>query len=83
MKFKFKSDAGVDGTKAWSADLPTVRDAQIEAIKTLGELLREDGSEFWRDQEVSMTVSDAEGLVLFRLDLSAVIAPAPYRPLHT
>lgn len=76
MMFQFESDAGIHGRRKWSTDLGSIRDAQVEAIRTLGELLSEDGSQFWVSEEVSMTVSDAEGLVLFCLDLSAVKAPA-------
>ncbi|TFW14357.1 hypothetical protein EGY25_03940 [Brevundimonas intermedia] len=80
MIFRFESDAGVHGHQSWSAELATVRDAQIQAIRTLGELLSEDGSQFWKEEEVSMTVSDTNGLTLFRLDLGAVKAPALSHP---
>lgn len=76
MIFRFESDAGVHGRRAWSADLGSVREAQVEAVRTLGELLSEDGSQFWLSEEVSMTVSDADGLSLFRLDLGSVKAPS-------
>lgn len=76
MIFRFESDAGIHGCRSWSADLTTVREAQIEAIRTLGELLSEDGAEFWVNEEVSMTVSDEHGLILFRLDLSALRSAA-------
>lgn len=47
-----------------------MREAQVEAIRTLGELLSEGGSQFWMEGAVSMTVSGADGLMLFRLDLA-------------
>lgn len=77
--FLFESDAGPGRTTRWSAELEDVRSAQVAAIRTLGELLADDGAEFWANEGVSMTVSDENGLVLFRLDPSAVIAPAPQR----
>lgn len=80
MIFRFESDAGVHGCQSWSAELATVRDAQIQAIRTLGELLSEDGSQFWVEEEVSMTVSDAGGLMLFRLNLGAIRPAALLRP---
>lgn len=46
--------------------------AQIEAVRFLGELLAEDGKAFWKDGVVCTTVSDASGLTLFRLDLTAI-----------
>ena len=75
-KFIFESDAGPNGCARWTAELRSVREAQIQAVRTLGELLSHDGSEFWKDEPVTMTVSDGSGLVLFRLDLSALKAAA-------
>ena len=64
MILRFESDAGIRGRQRWSAELATVRDAQIQAIQTLGQLLSEDGSQFWVEEEVSMTVSDEGGLTI-------------------
>ncbi|WP_426020320.1 DUF6894 family protein [Brevundimonas sp. DWR2-3-1b1] len=80
MIFRFESDAGVHGRQSWDADLGSVREAQVQAIQTLGELLSEDGLQFWVAEEVTMTVSDDTGLLLFSLDLSAVKAPALHSP---
>ena len=63
----------------WCADLASVRAAQAEAVKVLGELLSEDGTQFWVTDAVSLTVSDDKGSLLFRLDLGAVLAPAMER----
>lgn len=74
--FIFESDAGPNGCARWTTELRSVRDAQIQAVKALGELLADDGAEFWKDEPVTMTVSNGNGLVLFQLDLSAMKAPA-------
>lgn len=74
--FIFESDAGSHGPTRWTAELASVREAQVQAVQTLGELLADDGAEFWKDEPVTMTVSDDSGLILFCLDLSAVKAPA-------
>lgn len=74
--FIFESDAGPHGCARWTTELRSVREAQIEAVKALGELLADDGSEFWKDEAVTMTVSDEKGTALFRLDLSARKATA-------
>ncbi len=60
----------------WYADLASLRAAQAEAVKVLGELLSEDGTQFWATDAASLTVSDDNGRLLFRLDLGAVLAPA-------
>lgn len=70
MKFVFTSDAGTS-SMTWSSDLESVRDAKIEAVRTLGELLSDDGPQFWESHAVEMTVSDETGLILFRLCLAA------------
>ncbi|KIC55169.1 hypothetical protein RM53_15460 [Brevundimonas nasdae] len=70
MKFVFTSDAGTS-LMTWSSDLMSVQDAKIEAVRTLGELLSDDGPEFWVSHAVEMTVSNGTGLNLFRLKLVA------------
>ncbi|MET3780773.1 hypothetical protein ABIC32_001418 [Brevundimonas sp. 1080] len=70
MKFVFTSDAGIS-SMTWSSDLASVRDAKIEAVRTLGELLSDDGPQFWKSHAVEMTVCDGTGLKLFRLKLVA------------
>ncbi len=72
--FRFETSAGLAGPNA-NIELANVREARIEAVRFLGELLRDDGAEFWEQDAVAMTVSDEAGLVLFRLDLSATAAP--------
>ena len=77
--FHFATDAGRPETVRAEAELPSIRAAQIEAVQFLGELLKGDGSEFWTNEEASMTVSDENGLVLFRLYLGAVKGAALLR----
>ncbi|QYC10674.1 hypothetical protein KWG63_14795 [Brevundimonas nasdae] len=55
--------------------MASVRDAQVEAVRTLGEMLRDDGPEFWKSEETGMTVFSANGEILFRLLLSSVVSP--------
>ncbi|WP_409514890.1 DUF6894 family protein [Brevundimonas vesicularis] len=55
----------------WSSDLGSVRDAKIEAVRTLGELLSDDGPQFWDNHAVEMTVYGEAGSMLFRLNLAA------------
>lgn len=78
--FLFESDAGADHAVRWACELEDVRTAQVEAVKTIGELLAQDGPAFWSREAASMTVSDENGLTLFRLDLTAVFGPAPMKP---
>jgi len=70
MKFVFTSDAGAS-SMTWSSDLDSLWDAKIEAVRTLGELLSDDGPQFWDHHAVEMTVCDERGARLFRLNLIA------------
>lgn len=74
--FTFECDAAPDGLTTWSCEVESVRAAQVQAVQTIGAMLSDHGEAFWLKEGASMTVSDEAGLVLFRLDLSAVIAPA-------
>ncbi|WP_292037171.1 MULTISPECIES: DUF6894 family protein [unclassified Brevundimonas] len=75
--FIFESDAGVGGQNfKWAAPLASIQDAQIEAVRTLGELLRDDGPMFWACEGARMTVSLVEGEPLFQLVVNRVISSA-------
>lgn len=74
--FVFDTDAGKSGPQRASISLGSIREAKIEAVRYLGELLAQDGAEFWEQEEVSLTVCDSTGLVLFRLCLFGTTAAA-------
>jgi hypothetical protein len=50
--------------------------ARIEAVRVMGETLKDCATDFWAAQCLKLTVTDASGMILFVLDLSAVEAPA-------
>ncbi len=52
-------------------DLPDYYAAQVEALSTAGELLRDLGANFWNRAEWRMEVTDEQGRVLFVLRFSA------------
>lgn len=60
----------------WLADLESVRDAKEQAVRTIGEMLRDDAASVWADRGATMTVSDASDLMLFRIDINTINAPA-------
>ena len=77
QSFVFESDAGPEGRRIrWESSLASVQEAQVEAVRTLGELLRDDGVVFWSSPEARMTVSSPQGEILFQLVLSAMGTPA-------
>lgn len=56
--------------------LPDVRAARLEAARFLGDALHARAEEFWRDGRWVLTVTDAQGLVLFSIYVDAVAAAA-------
>ena len=70
-KYHFEARGGVDRAIRAEADLDDFRAAQIEAVRALGELLADNGAEFWSAGDLTMSVADDAGVVLFTLNLSA------------
>lgn len=57
------------------SEFPNLDTAKIEAVKILGELLKEDAQDFWKTESMRLTVTNETGLTLFILDTSAIISP--------
>lgn len=73
--FIFESNVGLDGQSfKWAAPVASIHDAHIEAVRTLGELLRDDGHRFWAREGARMTVSGFDGEPLFHLVVNRVIS---------
>ncbi|WP_414693335.1 DUF6894 family protein [Phenylobacterium sp.] len=51
----------------------------MEAVRLLGEVLRDKAGEFWDEQSMKLIITDDTGLMLFVLDVSAIEAPAVTR----
>jgi hypothetical protein len=51
-------------------------EAQVSAVKALTEMVREFHDEFVADEVFTLTVTDEDGLVLYRLDLAGLKSPA-------
>lgn len=78
QSFLFESDAGPEGARfSWESSLASLQEARVEAVRTLGELLRDDGAAFWVSREARMTVSSPHGEILFQLVLSSITSPGP------
>jgi hypothetical protein len=57
-------------------DLPTLAAARVEAVRVLGELLKENPDEVLSTGALRLTVTNDAGLIYFALDLSATDAAA-------
>jgi len=57
-------------------DLPDLAAARQEAVRALGEMLKERSEAFWNEGLLRMRVADGAGLTLFLIEVNAIAAPA-------
>jgi hypothetical protein len=50
--------------------------ARVEAARVLGQLMNEQAATVWQDGEFRLTVTDERGVILFVLDIAALLSPA-------
>lgn len=55
-------------------------EARLEVAKFVGELLREHAGKIWVDQDWRVDVTDADGLILFVMQLLVTDSPAARAP---
>ncbi|MGH6963684.1 MAG: DUF6894 family protein [Phenylobacterium sp.] len=79
-KFFFHTEDGRCQQDEQGTDLIDVHAARNEAVVILAEVLKDDPEEFWKDRSFKLTVTDARGLTLYILDVSAVASSAVERP---
>jgi hypothetical protein len=60
-------------------ELPDLQVARREAIRLLGEVLRDKADEFWADGRLTLTITDDEGLTLVALETFSVESPTVRR----
>ena len=60
--------------------LADYRAARNEGVAVLGQMIQEDPEAFWKSGSFKLTITDAAGLDLCVLDLSAVVSPVASRP---
>lgn len=72
--YRFQTDAGPTDLRTIVAehDLPSLEAAKIQSVRYLGELLKDDGPEFWVQKSAVMSVSEEDGDVIFTLRLALV-----------
>jgi hypothetical protein len=70
--YRFLTTGGREDPVVAEIDLPSEGQARVEAVRYLGELLKDDGLEFWITRQAAMTVSDEAGRRLFVLHLTAM-----------
>ena len=75
-QFFFHTEDGRSVSDDEGTDLETLADARVEAVRVLGDILRESPEEVLATGQLRLTVTDAAGLIYFALDLSATDAAA-------
>lgn len=78
-RYIFRTDADRAGIDPATVELPSIHEAQGQAVAYMGELLRDMNGAFWERGHMSLTVEDETGLVLVRLDVAGTLAPAVSR----
>jgi hypothetical protein len=72
--FYFILDDGAGAPDSEGVDLPGPRQAHAEAVLLLGELLRARDPDSWNGQPATLTVKDASGSLVLRIDVSGPAA---------
>ncbi len=75
-RYFFNTEDGEAVTDGEGVELAGGADAEVEAVRLTGELLREHAREFWKTGSFRVTVTDDNGLALFAIITEAVRAPA-------
>lgn len=77
-RYFFHMQTGTRQTDAVGVELPSHTEARAEAIRTAGEMLRDQPESFWSNRPWTVTVTDAAGLIFYEIMLDGVAAPAAY-----
>ena len=75
-RFYFHTEDGRRLLDREGVDLPDLDAARRQAVRALGEILKDRSDEFWADGALRMSVCDEDGLTLFILEATATTAPA-------
>jgi hypothetical protein len=76
MRFFFNLAGAVHDPDKEGVDLPTLSDARVQAVRSAGELLKDQPQLVWMGEEVRVEVTDGNQLLLFTVIAAGVDAPA-------
>lgn len=74
-RYFFHLKDGVFAADDEGQELPNLAAAKDAAVQVLVDILKGDSCKFWDTESLQVIVSDANGLTLLSLDLSATLAP--------
>lgn len=75
-RYRFLSSRDLADREPSTRTFPNLNAARAHAVVYLGEHLKDEERSFWEDPALSITVQDARGLTLYRLDVVGTSAPA-------
>ena len=75
-RFYFHTEDGRPLRDRDGVSLPDLAAARLEAVRALGEILKERSDDFWNERMLRMSVTDQSGLTLFLVEVSAMDSPA-------
>lgn len=78
-RFYFHIEYGQTFPDEEGTELPDIAAARNAAVSLLGEMLKDDGDKFWTKPNITITVTDASGLVLWTLETVGMASSAVNR----
>lgn len=82
-RYHFNVFDGLSSLDIEGTELPDWQTARIEAVRLAGEILKDDADRIDLGEDWCIEVTDQTGLVLFRLTLQVIEAPAVRRDDHS
>ncbi len=74
-RYFFHTDSHTRFTDDEGQELSSLTAARAYATRAIAEVLRDDSKIFWGTRPWSMTVTDADGLIFFAIEVHGVDAP--------
>jgi hypothetical protein len=75
MRYYFHAEDGRPFHDEEGTELHDESDAQLEAARVLGELIKEDPMSVWHDAAFRITVTDSDDRRLFALEVVSSVGP--------
>ena len=74
--FYFHTETNVRTTDTEGMEFPGYEEAKHEAIRTAGQMMRDTPQEFWGSRPWSVSVTDADGLIMWEIYLDGQTSAA-------
>ena len=78
-RYFFHTQTETRSSDATGIEMRSHTEARAEAIRTCGEMMRDNPEAFWGSRPWNVTVTDASGLVLYEIMMDGTASPAAAR----